>query len=81
MEYTLMHKNIAVAVLEILEDTGTILKTLELMRPEHLPIGVRLTPQGKPETRAINDWWMGRAIPSTRQGLRDFLELRHISVV
>ncbi|MDR2665122.1 MAG: excisionase, partial [Oscillospiraceae bacterium] len=79
MEYTLMHKNVAVAVLEIFEDTGTILKTTELMRPEHLPLGVRLTPQGKPETRAINDWWTGRAIPASRSGLRDALEVLQMS--
>jgi hypothetical protein len=79
MEYTLMHKNVAVAVLEIFEDTGTILKTTELMRPEHLPLGVKLTPQGKPETRAINDWWMGRAIPASRSGLRDALETLQMS--
>jgi hypothetical protein len=68
-----MHKNVAVAVLEIFEETGTILKTIELVRPEPLPLVKRLTPQGKPETRAINDWWTGRAIPASRSGLRDAL--------
>jgi hypothetical protein len=79
MEYTLMHKNVAVAQLDIFEDTGTILKTLELMRPEHLPLGIRLTPQGKPETKGINDWWVGRAIPASRSGLRDALEALQMS--
>jgi hypothetical protein len=74
-----MHKNTAVAVLEIFEDTGTVLKTLELMRPEHLPVGIRLTPQGKPETKALNDWWVGRAIPASRSGLRDALETLQMS--
>ncbi|MDR1194324.1 MAG: HipA domain-containing protein [Peptococcaceae bacterium] len=79
MEYTLMHKNVAVAQLEIFEDTGAILKTLELTRPEHLPLGIRLTPQGKPETKSINDWWVGRAIPASRSGLRDALEALRVS--
>jgi hypothetical protein len=74
-----MHKNVAVAQVEIFEDTGTILKTLGLMRSEHLPLGVKLTPQGKPETKSLNDWWAGRAIPASRSGLRDALETLNIS--
>jgi hypothetical protein len=79
MEYTLMHKNVAVAEVEIFEDTGTILRTLSLARPEHLPVGIRLSPQGKPETKSLNDWWVGRAIPASRSGLREALQTLQIS--
>jgi hypothetical protein len=77
--YTLMHRETPVAKLLIFEDTGTILKTIEVMRPEHLPVGMKLTPQGKPETGGINEWWRDRAIPASRSGLRDALEILGVS--
>jgi hypothetical protein len=79
MQYTLMHKNTPVAEVDIIEETGYILKTLEVHNPEHLPVGLRVTPQGKPEPKAFNDWWGGRAIPASRSGLRDALERLKVS--
>ena len=78
MNYTLMHRNIAVADIEIDEETGTISKIADVMRPEHLPVGIELT-GGRPNRKWLNDWWLGRGIPASRQGLRDALETLNIS--
>ena len=39
MEYTLMHKNLPVAQIEIDEETGSISKIIEIFHEEHLPVG------------------------------------------
>ena len=43
MEYTLMHKNLSVAQIEIDEETGSISKIIEIFREEHLPVGTVYT--------------------------------------
>ena len=40
MEYTLMHKRIAVADIQLDDETGYIQKVDTVYAPEHLPIGV-----------------------------------------
>ena len=39
MQYTLMHKKIPAAELEMDQVTGVIVKVREVYRPEHLPLG------------------------------------------
>jgi hypothetical protein len=78
MNYTLMHKNTAVAKIEIDEATNGILKIAEVYRPEHLPVGVPLT-GGTPNRKLLNDWWTGRAIPASRSGLREALEAMRVT--
>jgi hypothetical protein len=72
MLYTLMHKTIPVASIEIDEVTIGILAIPEVYHLEHLPVGVP-HPKGQIDRTALNEWWLGRAIPASRSGLRDVL--------
>jgi hypothetical protein len=74
MTYTLMHKNREVAAIEIDEATTVILNIRKVFLPEHLPVGVGFK-DGRADRAALNDWWVGRAIPASRSGLREALEL------
>ncbi|MDR0843551.1 MAG: HipA domain-containing protein [Acidobacteriota bacterium] len=78
MRYILMHKNIEVAELAIDSATGGIVKIEGLLRPEHLPVGVTAV-DGRADRKFLNDWWVGRAIPASRSGLRDALETLNVS--
>ena len=75
MTYTLMHKNIRVAELDIDEVTGSLRKVR--MDSEcsvaHLPIGVTVK-NGVADRAALNAWWIDRAIPASRSGVRKALE-------
>ena len=76
MNYTLMHKNISVADIEIDEDTGVIIRIGDIFAKEHLPLGV-VHPLHHKETvdkAALNKWWMGRSIPASRMGINEALE-------
>ena len=73
MNYTLMHKDVAVADIEIDDITGVVARVGAVYAAQHFPVGV--TMQGDfPERRALNDWWIGRSIPASRQGIREALE-------
>ena len=78
MKYTLMHKRIAVADIELDEISGFIQKIGEIYAPNHLPVGVRQL-QGVPDRAALNEWWTGRSIPASRSGIREALETLEIS--
>jgi hypothetical protein len=71
-----MHKNIPVVDMEILSDTGRIVRLFNLQAPEHLPLGVN-TKEGM-SRKAMDDWWTGRSIPASRDGIREALE--HLNV-
>jgi hypothetical protein len=73
-----MHKNTPVAEIEIDEVLGVVSKILDTLDFERLPVGIEIT-NGKPNRRALNDWWSGRAIPASRSGLRDALEKLNMS--
>ena len=73
MNYTLMHKNVTVIDIEIDDITGVVVRIGAIYAAQHLPIGVMI--QGDiPDRRALNDWWLGRSIPASRQGIREALE-------
>ncbi len=76
MNYTLMHKNICAADIEIDEDTGVISRFGDIYNKEHLPIGVVHTMQHKEiiDKAALNKWWTGRSIPASRIGIDEALE-------
>ncbi len=76
MEYTLMHKNIAAAQIEIDEETGSINKIIDVFREEHLPVGTVFTMHHeiKAQRMALNHWWTGRSIPASRSGIREALD-------
>ena len=70
--YTLMHKNIRVADIEIDIHTGVISKIKNLYNIEHLPLGVRIQ-KNSIDRASLNNWWLERSIPSSRSGIKDAL--------
>jgi hypothetical protein len=78
MNYTLMHKKLPVLELEIAEDIAAILAVGEVFAPEHIPVGIEMDGE-RPVRSSLNRWWMGRAIPASRSGLRDALQLMDVS--
>ena len=77
MNYTLMHRTKPVMDLEIDEVTGTILKCGSLMETAHLPVGIGWV-NGAVNRSELNNWWQERAIPASRSGLREALEVLQI---
>jgi len=81
MKYTLMHKNIAVADVEIDEDLSVITSIDNLLAREHLPVGVihQLRHEETVDRYALNHWWAGRSIPASRMGVTEALEALGVS--
>ncbi|MBE6865249.1 MAG: excisionase [Ruminococcus flavefaciens] len=81
MKYTLMHKNIAVADVEIDEGLGVITSIDNISAKEHLPVGVvhQLHHGETVDRYALNHWWAGRSIPASRMGITDALEALGVS--
>lgn len=77
MKYVLMHKNIAVALLDLDEGTGFIKKINELYEEKHLPYGVKVR-NGIADRAALNDWWVDRSIPASRSGIVRALEVLNL---
>ncbi|MCL1846124.1 MAG: excisionase [Defluviitaleaceae bacterium] len=75
MDYTLMHKNIPVADM-VIDETGFIAKVPKVHDERHLP--VRIFGAGI-DRKALNDWWLGRSIPASRDGLQSALEVMGLS--
>ncbi|MBQ3139142.1 MAG: HipA domain-containing protein [Ruminococcus sp.] len=71
-----MHKNIAVADIEIDEALGGVTKIRNITAKEHLPVGtIRIQRDDEVVDRyAFNQWWTGRSIPASRMGVSDALE-------
>ena len=76
MEYTLMHKNLSVAQIEIDEEIGSISKIIEIYHEKHMPVGTVYTMhhETKAQRMALNHWWTGRSIPASRSGIREALD-------
>lgn len=55
MQYTLMHKNIAVADMELDEATSSIQRIDAVYRPEHLPVATASKRDGV-DRAALNAW-------------------------
>ena len=73
MNYRLMHKDIPVAALTIDDITGAIVKLGELYNVAHVPIGIAVK-KNEIDRASLNEWWQGRAIPASRQGIRQALK-------
>lgn len=73
MRYTLMHKTVPVAELSLDEVTGSIQRIVKTIAPEHVPVGVVVKRTGI-DRAGLNEWWMNRSIPASRQGIWDALE-------
>ena len=76
MNCTLMHKNTPVVDIQIAEDIGVIIEIGTIHNPDHLPVGTVAmfgNDKGKISRKTLNDWWAGRSIPASRDGLQDIL--------
>ncbi len=69
MRCELMHKNISVAELVIDGKTAAIISCDNVTAPEHLPFGI------KGDERSLNEWWHSRAIPASREGIDEALDV------
>ena len=70
--YVLMHKNTPVADLQLDTDTGVIRSVGHVYNALHVPVGIPVK-KGVIDRSALNTWWTGRAIPASRDRIRDAL--------
>jgi len=70
-KFILKHKDIDVVELD-LDENGLISSLGKALDLSHLPIGTAGV--NGADAAAIKDWWKGRSIPASRDGLREFLE-------
>ncbi|WP_019909024.1 HipA domain-containing protein [Paenibacillus sp. HW567] len=70
--YTLMHKNEPVAEIELDEATVSISAIGQVYAKQHVPVGITVK-RGKIDRAALNEWWRGRAIPASRDGIQEAL--------
>lgn len=77
MKCSFMHRQIAVAEMELDEATGSIQRIGTVLAPEHFPLGIPIR-KGVPDRAALNEWWTERSIPASRSGLREALEAMEI---
>lgn len=78
MKYILMHKETAVADIEIDEVLCGIKKINEIYSKEHLPVGVHIQ-HGTVDRTELNEWWIDRSIPASRSGVKKTLEVLNLS--
>lgn len=71
-EYVLMHKNKPVVAIGLDEANCAISAIGEIYAENHVPVGIAVK-DGKIDRAALNEWWRGRAIPATRDGIKDAL--------
>ena len=72
MLYTLMHRELPVAVLDMNPTNGSINGVKEILAAEHLPIQVRH--DNLSIAADLDKWFSGRAIPASRSGFRQNLQ-------
>ena len=72
MDYRLMHKNISVMKFTLDDMTCSIMRIGEIYNKDHIPVGIPHK-KGAVDRGALNAWWKGRAIPASRQGLKNAL--------
>lgn len=73
VEYTLMHKNIPVAAIELDDASGTIAAIGQVYAPGHTPVGIPVK-KDFIDRALLNDWWKSRAIPASRYGIIEALK-------
>jgi hypothetical protein len=80
MIYTLMHKKLPVADIDIDEHNNIVTGILKIYNKDHLPPGT-VKANGQVERIFLSDWWKGRGIPSSRLGLSLAMEKLNISSI
>lgn len=68
-----MHKNVPVVEIELDEQTSSISSIGVLYEEKHAPIGVPIKKNGI-NRAALNEWWKSRAIPASRDGIKEALK-------
>jgi hypothetical protein len=71
-QYVLMHKNLPVADIELDVASGSISAIGHTHAEDHVPVGIPVK-RGKIDRAALNEWWKGRAIPASRDGIKNAL--------
>ncbi|MDR1870929.1 MAG: excisionase [Deltaproteobacteria bacterium] len=81
MDFVLMHKNYPVAHIVMDDQVFMIAEVKEVYDPRRLPLGIEIV-EGYPERGRLNNWWSERAIPASREFVRELLlqYLRHGSI-
>ncbi len=75
MLYTLMHRNIKVMDIEM-DEFSNITSLGSIYNLAHLPIGTY--GETGVDRKVLHYWWIKRSIPTSRQGIKDVLELLEI---
>ncbi|MDR1093557.1 MAG: excisionase [Clostridiales bacterium] len=75
--YVLKHKDIDVVEIE-LNDAGEIAATGKVLNEAHFPIGS--VKDGKINFAELRDWWSSRAIPASRDRIKDVLHEQGLSL-
>ena len=75
--WTLMHKNIPVANVDLIEEEGIISKINDTLNTEHAPLGT--LNNDKLDRKKLNSWFKDRAIPASRQNIKQILHDMKIS--
>lgn len=73
MNYKLLNKNRPLADIE-LSDSGFIVDINNIIDAEAFPVGVITDNNLKNTVGRLNSWWQGRAIPASRDGLKQILQ-------
>ena len=73
MNYKLLNKNCLLAEIE-LSDSGFIVDINKIINAEAFPVGVITDNNLKNTVGRLNSWWQGRAIPASRDGLKQILQ-------
>ena len=73
-----MHKHLPVADLTLDEVTGVIVKIGAVHQAAHVPVGIPVR-KNEIDRAALNEWWKNRAIPASRQGIREALQEMDLS--
>ncbi|MCQ2084695.1 MAG: HipA domain-containing protein [archaeon] len=71
VKYTLMHKDIPVLNMTLVDKSGSILDIHEIFNKDHLPIGT--VRYGELDTDLLSEWWDQRSIPASRKNIESFL--------
>lgn len=77
--YTLMHKNEPMAEIKLDEATVSISAIGQVYAKHYVPVGIPVK-KGKIDRAALNEWWRGRAIPASRDGIQEALLELNLSV-
>ena len=70
-KYVLKHKDRDVLEVE-LDQHGAIFAIGKISDADHLPVGT--AGKNGADIKILRDWWKGRSIPASREGLRELLE-------